>query len=156
MKTIKLKIHSSFDLITNSSTVIFTYSDGSLTAVEELVNEMLKVFNSDKTFNDIFYADVFLEDDYNYYEWMDEEELEQYGLPTENTLDYINDIRLKVLKKEIEQPEWMKISEKRENYSGYPLDTVLELLPKDEKYIDLSNKLLNYLYSTSHEATRDG
>lgn len=40
----KLKIHSGVDLITNSSTVIFTYSEGSLSALKDLVDEMLKTF----------------------------------------------------------------------------------------------------------------
>lgn len=53
MKT-KINLHSIIDLITNSSTEIYTYSSGSLKACEEMINEFFKVFNIDKTCNDIF------------------------------------------------------------------------------------------------------
>ena len=75
MKPIKIKVHSSVDLITNSSTTIFTFSEGSVDAVKELVNEMLKVFNEPyKKFDDIFYAGVFAE----YYDCYDENDEEVY------------------------------------------------------------------------------
>jgi cupin superfamily acireductone dioxygenase involved in methionine salvage len=155
MEIIKIKLHSSVDLITNSSTVIFTYSEGSLSAVKDLVNEMLKVFGREETFDDIFYAEVFLQDDSDYYE----NDLS----PEELTLDdwketqkVFEALKLSVLKKEIEKPNWMEKIEDEENFDGYNSSTSLNLMAKDEKYSELANKLLKYLYSTSHEATRDG
>lgn len=151
MKTFKLKLHSSVDLITNSSTVIFTYSDGSIEPLKSLINEMLKVFGyEDKTFDDLFFADVFLEEDYEYYE--------QDGFPEDETDHdtYLADIKLKVLKGEIEKPQWMIDAEESEGGLGYQSSNNLEIITKDEKYSELANKLLKYLYSTTHEATRDG
>jgi hypothetical protein len=50
----------------------------------------------------------------------------------------------------------MVSAEETEGWSGYQRSTELELMPKDEKYFELANKLLKYLTSTTHEATRDG
>jgi hypothetical protein len=152
MKTLKIKLHSSVDLITNSSTVIFTYSGGSIKAVKDLVNEMLKVFGmEDKTFDDIFYAATFLEEDYEYMENND-------SFPNDigDEVEYLKTIKIQVLKGEIEKPDWMKDAESKSTWSGYNPSDTLEILTKDEKYDELANKLLKYLYSTDHEATRDG
>ena len=62
MKT-KINLHSVIDLITNSSTEIYTYSDGSLTACKEMINEFLKVMNIDKTCDDLFELSIDSEDD---------------------------------------------------------------------------------------------
>lgn len=137
MKTIKIKLHSSVDLITNSSTVIFTYSDGSLSAVKELVNEMLKVFGKEETFDDIFWAKV-LPDEYG----------EEQELP-ENW----KELEIQYIKDEIEKQDWMK---NYERYDSYESETILNLIPKDEKYSELAKKLIRYLYSTDHEASYDG
>ena len=165
MKVLKVKLHSAVDLITNSSTVIFTHSEGALSQVKELVNEMLKVFgHEDKTFDDLFYAEVFLVEDYSYYE--DAAKMKNAtDIPTfltDETVDYkergklFTEYKIKILKGEIEKPKWMLDAESNDGWSGYTPSTVLELLAKDEKYNDLANKLLQYLYSTDHEATRDG
>lgn len=145
----KLKIHSGVDLITNSSTVIFTYSDGSLSALKELVNEMLKSFGKTETFDDIFYADVFLEGDEYYIEaWENSEEVN-----STETVDYQYMDRLKhqILIRDAIKPDWMLAAEDGENYDGYRNDSILEIIPKDEKYKELANLLLRYLYSTEHE-----
>ena len=134
METFKIKLHSSVDLITNSSTVIFTYSNGSLSAVKELVNEMLKVFGKKETFDDIFWAKV-LPDEYD----------EAQEIP-----ENYRELEVQYIKDEIPKQEWMKNCERCDYYEG---DTTLNLIPKDEKYSELANKLINYLYSTSHEAT---
>ena len=107
MTTYKLNIHSSVDLITNSSTTIFTYSSGSLGKLRELVNEMLKVFNRTDTFDDIFYAKVFLDDDYRYLE-RDKDEYEKDENPcpriSHKDLDLLID---DILSERIEKPRWM-------------------------------------------------
>lgn len=151
----KIKLHSSVDLITNSSTVIFTYSEDSLRAVKDLVNEMLKVFGKTETFDNIFYAEIFLDGDYGY--------LNSDSCPEELTngdwkqnKENFDKFKLSILKGEIEKPQWMKNVEKSEDCGGYRGSTLLELCAKDEKYSDLANVLLRYLYSTDHDATRDG
>lgn len=151
----KLKIHSVVDLITNSSTVIFTYSEGSLPALKELVNEMLKTFGRTEKFDDVFYADVFLDDDYRYIESYEAfNEVESY----ENVdYNYIQKMKQHILTGEITKPKWMLDAEDgvdSYSYDRYP--TTLEIIPKEEKYKELADLLLRYLYSTDHEATRDG
>ena len=153
METIKLKIHSTVDIITNSSTTIFTYQDGSVVPLKELIDEILKLSGSDQKADDCFFFETFLDDDGYYCEnencpftfddWSKNEE-------------YLESLKLQILKGEIEKPNWMKIAEEDSNYDGYQYPTTLEILPKDEKYSDLANKLLKYLNSTSHEAFRDG
>jgi hypothetical protein len=153
MNITKIKLHSSVDLITNSSTVIFTYQDGSLEPLKDLVNEMLKTFGRTETFDDIFYADVFLEDDYQYFESYNIE----CPLTGDDTDSQLKELKLQIIKGEIEKPQWMIDIEGEQSRCDYYLpDTQLEILPKDEKYSELANKLLRYLNSTDHEATRDG
>lgn len=154
MEVIKIKLHSSVDLITNSSTVIFTYSGGSLGAVKDLVNEMLKTFGKEESFDDVFYAGVFLDDDSSYLESEDCPEEFTKNKWKENE-DNFNKFKLDILKGEYKKPKWMNDVEDGDGY-GYSPSTSLELIPKDEKYSNLASALLKYLYSTSHEATRDG
>lgn len=52
---LKFKIHSVVDVITNSSTIIYTYQDDSIQPAKELIDEMLRLFGvTDKTADDIF------------------------------------------------------------------------------------------------------
>ena len=145
METFKLKLHSSVDLITNSSTVIFTTSEGSLPAVKELVNEMLKTFNSIYTFDDIFYAEVFLDDDDVY---MDHE-----GFPELDGVDsekILKDAKLETMKTGV-RPEWMSTCEDDCENDDYGRATTLEMVAKDAKYEELAKKIVKFLYSTRHE-----
>lgn len=146
----KLKIHSVVDLITNSSTVIFTYSEGSLPALKELVNEMLKTFGMSETFDDVFYAGVFFEEDYHYIKFINNHcpELEMVDY------NYLKDLKHKILIGEEEKPDWMIEAEEYENYD-YRKSTILEIIPKNPKDSKLAKLLIDYLYSTDHDATRD-
>lgn len=160
MNTIKLKIHSVVDLITNSSTTIFTYSEGSLPALKELVNEMLKTFGRSESFDDIFYAGIFL-DDYSVYFEADsnltadsEDYLSTFGeLGWDERSNLFDIIKLQVLKGEIERPEWMETAEGYNRWDDYAPETTLEIMPKSDEYQELANLLIRFLYSTDHEAT---
>jgi hypothetical protein len=147
MKTYKIQFHSAVDLITNSSTVIFTYSGGSISAVKDLVNEMLKVFGRSETFDDIFFAGVFC-DEYKY----GESEL----CPDPEKID-VKQLIDDILTGKIEKPQWMNdVEEEESECDYYHPSTDLYLQAKDEKYNELANLLLKYLNSQDHEATRDG
>ena len=62
--TAKINLHSVIDLITNSSTEIYTYSEGSVAACKEMINEFLKVMNIyDKTCDDLFELSIDSNDD---------------------------------------------------------------------------------------------
>ena len=158
MKTTKLKLHSLVDLITNSSTTIYTYSEGAVGALKNLVDEMLVTFKVMKddyskflTCEDIFYVDTFLGDTDRYDEYLSENE--DLNIECPEDLDSLID---DILTQKIEKPQWMLEAAEVENDYGYTPPTALYIKPKDEKYKELSNKLLKYLNSTSHEAFRDG
>jgi len=142
-----INIHSTVNLITNSSTVIFTYQENSLNALKNLVNEMIRVFdpNSDISFDDLFYANVFAE---NMDVYDGHSEIESY--------DDIRNLIEQILTNQIEKPKWMTDAEKERNGDGDLPDTILHLKPKDEKHQELANRLLRYLNSADHEASYQG
>lgn len=82
-----MKLHSIIDLITNSSTEIYSWADrSSVTSLTNAVNELLKTVGSDKTFDDLFttfieYADNLRED------WEDCEDKEKYDNDIEKFAD---------------------------------------------------------------------
>jgi hypothetical protein len=55
MNTLKLKVHSVVDVITNSSTVIYTQaSEGTISSIKEMINALLALGESDLTADDLF------------------------------------------------------------------------------------------------------
>lgn len=59
MQSIKLTYHSFIDVITNSSTSIFsTVAGTAISTVGDLVNNLLKIANSDLTFDDLFTIEI--------------------------------------------------------------------------------------------------
>lgn len=162
---IKLKFHSIVDVITNSSTVIFTYQD-SVAQAKELIAEILKMTGSSKTPDDIFYYGVFCEldsylDDIEE-EFEDDDEELPNGLPTHDDWKTENELREKwllgiitrVIKGEIEKPEWMDSRET--NCDEYRKSTELYLIPKSDEYNELGEKIQKLLGSVSGDGYRDG
>jgi hypothetical protein len=55
MTELKIKTHSVVDVITNSSTVIYTQAgEGTISAIKEMVNALLALGESDLTADDLF------------------------------------------------------------------------------------------------------
>jgi len=143
----KIPIHSCTDLITNSSTVIFTYSDSSEPAMIEMIDELFKTFGIDKKCSDVFDTVVLCDDDYRYGE---------YGDIPEDVKD-VSQLVADVRACKVPKPDWFKEVEGAEDtYSYYTPDTTLYIVPKSEEYNQLAAKIQGFLYSTDHEATRDG
>jgi hypothetical protein len=152
----KIKLHSTTDLITNSSTVIYTWSENSLKVCEDLINEMLQVFGIvDKTCDDLFNLSVGMQgNDYyrDYLSEMDKEEIPE-ELKNYNDLGYfeggelLNSYIKKVNNGEIKKPGWMCVVEEGDGDSPRP-STILTVVPKDPKYEKLAEKIVNFLYST--------
>ena len=156
MELIKVNLHSAVDVITNSSTTIFTYSEGSEKKAEELINELLKVLGSKIKAEDMFYMGVFLDDIDNYYEY--DYEIDNPFTDDNNTDDNNTDIVEKTIKSvligEIERPEWMKVVDNSEEYNEYySYPTKLYILPKEEKYVEAAKKITEFLYSTYSESS---
>lgn len=157
----KLNIHSSVDVITNSSTTIYVYQD-SVKQAKELLQEILNLLGEEKKVDDLFYIDTFLEDIDHYTSRLDERD----GYEDENTYKYKSlpnwseqnefmlDIIQKVLTEQMERPEWMKDAEKGQNC--YDPDLSLYIEAKDSKYDELVKKMLLFLNSPSYNGGFDG
>lgn len=158
---IKLKLHSVVDVITNSSTVIYTYQNGCVEPAKELVNEMLKLSGiTDKTADDIFYFGVFCDDD-EYINILSEKGKSKPEDCPEITgtcvfKTWFDDIVLRIMKGEISKPDWMEEAESAHGWSEWAPESNLCLLPKDEKYTVFGNKISALLNSITADGGRDG
>jgi hypothetical protein len=154
MKPVKINIHSVVDVITNSSTTVYTWQDNCIQPAKEMIQEFLKVFGIDKKVDDIFYIDSFLEWSYGYgeHKYSCENPFFNGGEWIDLPKDFIEKEIEKVLKKEIDKPAWMKESEEYRNYEGMTQPTSLYILAKEEKYKDLAEKIKKFLNSTDSEA----
>ena len=57
----------------------------------------------------------------------------------------------------IEKPTWMhKAEEYEDGWTYYTPSTYISIIPKEEKYEKIAKLFYDLIYSTSHEATRDG
>jgi hypothetical protein len=152
----KIKLHSITDLITNSSNTIFTYSKGSESALKDMITELFKVFNINKTCDEIFKL-VVLCDVYVYGEYIsglleDEESLPE-GITEETDIKLIyNDVKTG----KTEKPAWFKPAEEHTDGEGFNPDTYLHLIPLEQEYSTLATLVRKFLYSTSHEASHNG
>lgn len=161
---IKIKLHSITDLITNSSTTIFTYSEGSIVPCKELVNEILKLLGESKTCDDIFELSITSDIqniidsfDYSLKRKLSPEEYEALQLPDSNydqqTKKYtglrsyaLEKLVEDILSKRIPEPAWYKnLTE------GIEGDTTLNIVVKEPKYQKLADKIFQFLYSTRAE-----
>lgn len=73
--TIKIKIQSASDVITNSSTEIYTVwnSENIKKTIIDMVNSLLSLGQSDLTFNDLFTIEI---------KWEDEDDFSRHGFST--------------------------------------------------------------------------
>ena len=148
----KIAIHSVTDLITNSSTNIFTYSGGSEGALQSMINELFKVFGINKTCEEIFNTVVLCEDSEYYSEYISDLG-EEYPEGIDENTD-IEELYESVKAGKTPKPDWFVEAEESENsYHGYPPSTMLYLSPKSEEYEKLADLVSNFLYSTGHEVT---
>jgi hypothetical protein len=148
---IKIPLHSTTDLITNSSTVIFTYSENSVGALKEMIDELFKTFGIEKTCEDVFDTVITCEDSWPYEEYARENEIEGVNI------DEIDQLLKDVTAGKTPKPEWFNDAEKTESCCDYYTPTtILSLIPKSAEYERLGSLVENFLYSPNHEATRDG
>jgi len=160
MDMYKLKIHSAVDVITNSSTTIFSYFNGSVKPAKELINEIIKTFGGPEleglTADDMFYFGTFC-DVYRYVESVDdmyfeEDEHPYLGVPDDKWYEYTDSLIERITKGEIEKPLWMNRVEEHENYNGYHPENELYIVPKDEKFKPFADKMMKFVMSADHEA----
>ena len=149
----KISIHSMTDLITNSSTVIYTYSDASEQALREMIDELFKQFGIDKTCDEVFNLAIVLE---NKFDYLDDAPKEFDNLSYQEQKDKLVEIFNSIAKGEITKPKWMKRAEESRSSRGYKPSNVLHITAKDPKYDNLAKLITNFLYSTDCESTYDG
>lgn len=138
----------------------FIYSSPCIEPLQELINEMLLIFNSPLRIDDIFYYGVFCKPETyaNYQHW--DEAPENLEVPFELTntcstsndrTNYVNNVIKEVLRGEIDKPSWMIYVEMEEVCNEYEQapSTFLYIEVKDETYKILAEKLINFLYSTN-------
>jgi len=177
METFKLNFHSVVDVITNSSTVIYTYQDGCEKPAKELINEMLKLSGeSEKKADDIFYFGVFcdenrymdfINEEYDYDDGSETDELSnipalegewgsnEYKKSESARQLWFENLQLSIAKGEVEQPDWMNRAEEGRDY-GWKPSTYLVLYPKEEKYIEFGRKIAKLLDGVDADGGRDG
>ena len=168
MELLRVNLHSAVDVITNSSTTIFTYSGGSDKKAIELIDGILKISGCGLVAKDIFYMGVFLDDFNSYFEQIgddyctdgdyDRNLMKEEGCSEDFISLMMDDIEIdtvikQILTGKIDKPEWMEEAEDYEDsYNGYRPDTTLYVLPKKDEYKDVAEMVTNFLYSTQHEA----
>lgn len=148
----KIAIHSTIDLITNSSTEIFIYSGSSKSILEEMINEIFKAFGINKTCDDVFSSIVLCENSNPYEEYFEANKLgAEFG-----DVD-IEQLYEDVKSGKVPKPNWFNDAEGVEDsWSYYTPSTYLYLTPKKEEYKNLSELICKFLYSTHQEATYNG
>jgi hypothetical protein len=160
----KINIHSITDLITNSSTVIYTFSDGCPTVLEELVDEFFKSVGLKEKCKDIF--DVTLKTDMaSVYDMMCYRlsylDVNKVKNTPKKFIGYDNyaavaELIENITAGKVKKPKWFIAAEQdiiEEN--GQP-ETTLCIVAKDPKYENLAQLLVKFLYSTEHEEHHNG
>jgi hypothetical protein len=152
---LKLNIHSIVDVITNSSTVIYTYQN-SVKEAKELLQEILKLTGSQENVDNLFYFGVFLSDNDNYTENnFDDDELPADWPEDYKQQDvYIENLKESIMKSNQPKPVWMV---KCEEYEGdfWKRSTSLHIIPKNNIHIELVKKMLSFLNSIDADGGRD-
>jgi hypothetical protein len=160
---VKIRMHSITDLITNSSTVIYTYSDANLGACREMIDAIFHAFGVDKKCDDVFGLAIEYEDDDFYTEYLDNK-ANKKDLPEGYNCDMGYKKKGEWLTEALEsatasgiKPDWMLKAEKWVNdYRDFAPSTNLVITPKDPVHAPLAELIRKFLYSTTQEATREG
>ena len=84
-----LKIQSISDVITNSSTEIYTiYTKNDIETIKNIVNALLAV-NGDSTFDDLFNIELLINDSVFEYLWEDSKEIQEQYPNRDDFYDYL-------------------------------------------------------------------
>jgi len=153
---IKIKVHSVVDIITNSSTEIYTNYDSSVKPFKEMVNEFLKVLGVDKTCDEVFKVVALPEVDYilSAIDELKDEDYKKYKNYIYYEKSKWGDLKRFNLEKFIlecdEIPDFIKSIE-----TAYD-ENILYIVPLSEEYEDLAKKIKTFLDSPGHDAYYDG
>ena len=132
-------------------------SQPSIEALEKLMSAFFATFGMVETIDDLFYYGVFCKpQNYANFEF-DIKENYGFDIPynimnyqaTEEKIDYVKKLINQIMRKEITKPEWMKYVEMNTicNKYGQAPSTFLQIIPKENKYKALAQRLIEFLYS---------
>ena len=138
----------------------YVYSSACPEALSDLIDEMCITFGIPRvTINDLFYYGVFCKDvTYANYKYWDDapsylEIPEQLVAPCqtpEGRLEYVHRITNELITGVLDKkPEWMEYIEMTESCNEFDAapSTYLYLVPKENKYKNFTEKILQFLYS---------
>ncbi len=153
MKTFKIPLHSVIDIITNSSTEIFTFSDNTIEPCTELLQEILNLLGIEEKVEDLFTLKI-------------EPDMDGFDTFVEYELDYEDEDLHKLFSKKLKGLEGeTRTKVLREIYDEYKddfdmdyfeLETNLIITPKLPEHEKLAEKMIKFLYSTYSEEHNNG
>ena len=133
----------------------YVYSSDSAIALLDLFEELKNTFSITENIDDMFYFGIFCNAE-TYANYKDYDSIENAPdvltrpcQSHETRMDYVKCVMDMVIKKEMQRPEWMiEVEEKAvfNKYGDQP-STFLYLIPKEERYAKLVEKLIEFLYS---------
>lgn len=142
------------------------YSQPSIEALENLVNEFLNTFGIPKTINDLFNYGVFCKPqnyaNFNYgygvdgnYDFEIPATLTSLTTPNAEKLDYVKTVINLILDDYMKKPEWMTFVEMNQvcDRYGQAPSTFLYIRAKDNIYSKLADRLIEFLYSPNMNMT---
>lgn len=159
-----LKPHSFVDVITNSSSIIYSDYSGSVEAAKELIAECIKALGVTASPDDMFWfaalydAETYIKYAIRYYNSSEEH---RETTPDFRSMSYAwraetcNKIIKQVAKCEIEKPDWMIYAEEKayDDFVCCECDgKTFWLIPKETKYESLAASIRKFLYSPVQEA----
>ena len=148
-------MHSIVDLITNSSTVLYTDSSKSVDALKDVMREIFKLHNIDKKIKDVFDISLIVDDlDEYMYEYISDN-YDEFGLEYDDerlhesvdtlVTKYIEDMN----SGKMDTPEWVSdlVNDSRTNW--------ISIKVKDSKYEHLAELLHTLIYSVDVDEEYD-
>ena len=133
-------------------------SQPSIEALEKLISDFCSTFGMAETIDDLFYYGVFCKpQNYANFEF-DITEVYDFDIPynitncqakEEEKIDYVKKLINQIMRKEITKPEWMKYVEMNASCNEYNQapSTFLQIIPKENQYKLLAQRLIEFLYS---------
>lgn len=133
-------------------------SQPSIEALEKLISDFCSTFGIVETIDDLFYYGVFCKPQ-NYANFkFDITEVYDFDIPynitncqakEEEKIDYVKKLINQIMRKEITKPEWMKYVEMNASCNEYNQapSTFLQIIPKENQYETLAQRLIEFLYS---------
>ena len=155
-----IKMHSVVDLITNSSTVIYTDYSSTVEAVKDLMSEILSVLGEDVSVDDAIFIDT-IKDSYWYSERYDElmgdkddENPDFVDLPEDWYTQY-SQYCVGVIPK----PFWMSYIENNSSSDSYydnAMDNDILIRAKEPRFETIVEKIKKVIFSPESDASYDG